>query len=148
MAASWMAQAMQQAEQAGLMNEVPVGAIVVLNDACIAAAHNAPISQGLPTAHAEVLALNAAARAIGNYRLPGAVVYVTLEPCLMCYGAMVHARIARCYYAAPDPKSGIVSTGLFTHVAQVVNHRVDCLPGSHAEEAGALLRHFFQQRRR
>ena len=147
MTTSWMAEAMLQAQQAMQCNEVPVGAVVVLDGTCIAAAHNAPISQGLPTAHAEILALNAAAQAIGNYRLLRATMYVTLEPCLMCYGAMVHARIDRCYYAAPDPKSGVVSTGLASHAEQVVNHRVECLPGTHTQESGDLLRHFFQQRR-
>ena len=147
MTTQWMAQAMEKARQAALCGEVPVGAVVVRQDNCVASAHNAPISQGVPTAHAEILALNAAAQAIGNYRLLGAVLYVTLEPCLMCYGAMVHARIDRCYYATPDPKSGVVSTGLLDQVERVVNHRVECILGSHTQEASDLLRHFFQQRR-
>ena len=106
----WMQVAMEQAETAATLGEVPVGAVLVLNDQLIAASHNAPITQRDPTAHAEIMVLRAAGAVIDNYRLINATLYVTLEPCLMCCGAMVHARIKRLVYGALDAKAGAVSS--------------------------------------
>jgi tRNA(adenine34) deaminase len=128
--------------------EVPVGAVVVVNGAIVAQAHNAPIGLGDPTAHAEVLALREAAQKLGNYRLPPAELYATLEPCAMCCGAAVHARVARVVYGAPDPKAGAVESlhRLLDDTRQ--GHRVEAVGGVLAAECGALLREFFETKRR
>jgi tRNA(adenine34) deaminase len=128
--------------------EVPVGAVVVLDGAIVGQAHNAPITLGDPTAHAEVLALREAARKVGNYRLPGAELYVTLEPCAMCCGAAVHARIARVVYGAADPKAGAVASRHRLLDDAGPGHRVEAVGGVLAAECGALLREFFETRRR
>jgi len=127
--------------------EVPVGAVVVLDDVIIAQAHNAPIAHGDPTAHAEVLALREAARKVGNYRLPRATLYATLEPCVMCCGAVIHARIARIVYGAADPKAGAVASRYRLLDDGRSNHRVDSLGGVLEAECGALLKEFFDTRR-
>ena len=127
--------------------EVPVGAVVVLDDVIIAQAHNAPIAHGDPTAHAEVLALREAARKVGNYRLPRATLYATLEPCVMCCGAAIHARIARVVYGAADPKAGAVASRYRLLDDGRSNHRVDSLGGVLEAECGALLKEFFDTRR-
>src|SRR5437867_12621882 len=127
--------------------EVPVGAVVVLDDVIIAQAHNAPIAHGDPTAHAEVLALGEAARKVGNYRLPHATLYATLEPCVMCCGAVIHARIARIVYGAADPKAGAVASRYRLLDDGRSNHRVDSLGGVLEAECGALLKEFFEARR-
>ena len=128
--------------------EVPVGAVVVLEGSIIAQAHNAPIALGDPTAHAEVLALREAAQKVGNYRLPGAELYATLEPCAMCCGAAVHARVARVVYGALDPKAGaVVSLHRLLDDARQ-GHRVDAAGGVLAGESGRLLREFFETKRR
>ena len=127
--------------------EVPVGAVVVLDDVIIAQAHNAPIAHGDPTAHAEVLALREAARKVGNYRLPRATLYATLEPCVMCCGAVIHARIARVVYGAADPKAGAVASRYRLLDDDRSNHRVDSLGGVLEAECGALLKEFFDIRR-
>ena len=134
--------------RAGLAaGEVPVGAVVVLNDVIIGQAHNAPIAHGDPTAHAEVLALREAARKVGNYRLPRATLYVTLEPCVMCCGAVVHSRIARVVYGAADPKAGAVASRYRLLDDGRSNHRVETLGGVLEAECGALLKEFFETRR-
>ena len=143
----WMALAIKQAEQAASENEIPVGAIIVLNDEVIGQGYNSPISNCDPTAHAEIQAIRDACQKLGNYRLPGATLYVTLEPCSMCAGAIVHARIARVVFAATEPKSGVVeSQGDFFH-ADYLNHKVTAAGGVLAELASEQLTQFFQYRR-
>jgi tRNA(adenine34) deaminase len=138
---------MAQARAAAGHGEVPIGAVVVKDGAVIAAAHNAPRGLHDPTAHAEVLAIRAAAQALGNERLDGCELWVTLEPCAMCAGAIAHARIARLYYAAADPKGGAVEHGarVFEHEQSL--HRPEVYSGMGEEEAGELLRAFFAARR-
>ncbi|MFV1973939.1 MAG: tRNA adenosine(34) deaminase TadA [Thiohalobacterales bacterium] len=143
----WMAQALTLAEQAAGQGEVPVGAILVLDDVRIGSGWNQPIGRHDPSAHAEVMALRDAGERLGNYRLAQAVLYVTLEPCLMCVGALVHARIARVVYAAPDPKSGAVDSCCRGFESPGLNHRVEATAGVMADECGELLRRFFRARR-
>jgi tRNA(adenine34) deaminase len=143
----YMHLAIAQAQAAALRGEVPVGAVVVLEDRVLAAAGNRTIGDCDPTAHAEMVALRAAANAAGNYRLIGAALYVTLEPCAMCAGAVVQARIARLIYGADDPKGGAVRTCLQVLDADALNHRVAVAPGILAEESAALLQSFFADRR-
>ena len=142
-----MRAALMQARAAVVAGEVPIGAVVIKDGAVIAAAHNAPRTLHDPTAHAELLAIRAAAVALGNERLDGCELWVTLEPCAMCAGAIAHARIARLYYAAADPNGGAVEHGarVFEH-AQCL-HRPEVYSGMGEEEAGALLRRFFQAKR-
>ena len=134
--------------RAGLAaGEVPVGAVVVVEDAIVAQAHNAPIALSDPTAHAEILALREAARKANNYRLPQATLYVTLEPCVMCCGAIVQARLARVVYGAADPKAGAVESRYRLLDDARANHRVDALGGVLAAECGAVLKQFFEAKR-
>jgi tRNA(adenine34) deaminase len=127
--------------------EVPVGAIVVVDGSIVGEGWNRTISANDPSAHAEIVALRAAGAAVGNYRLPGATLYVTLEPCAMCSGAIVHARLQRVVYAADDPKTGAAGSVFDTLVSPLHNHRVMVERGLHATEAGDLLRAFFRARR-
>jgi tRNA(adenine34) deaminase len=138
--------ALAQAALARAAGEVPVGAVVVQDGAVVGRGHNQPIGTSDPTAHAEVLALREAARAAGNYRLTGAVLYVTVEPCLMCVGAIVHARIATVVYGAPDPKSGAVRS-LLDPGTLPLNHRFDAVEGVLADECRDILQAFFRERR-
>ncbi len=134
--------------RAGLAaGEVPIGAIVVLDDVIIGQAHNAPIASSDPTAHAEVLALREAARKIRNYRLPGAALYATLEPCVMCCGAAIHARVARVVYGALDPKAGAVESRHRLLDDGRSNHRIETLGGVLEADCAALLKEFFEARR-
>ncbi|MFT4027389.1 MAG: nucleoside deaminase [Novosphingobium sp.] len=142
-----MAQAFAQARAAAAAGEVPIGAVVVKDGAVLAAAHNAPRALRDPTAHAEVLAIRAAARALGNERLDGCELWVTLEPCAMCAGAIAHARIAKVYYAAPDPKGGAVEHGARVFEQDQCLHRPEVYPGIGEAEAADLLRGFFRERR-
>ena len=142
----FMRLALAQAARARDAGEVPIGAVVVLGDAVVGAGFNQPVGSLDPTAHAEVLALRAAARAVGNYRLTGAVLYATVEPCLMCVGALVHARVAQLVYGAADPKGGAVRSLLDAH-ALSLNHRFESLEGVLADESRALLQEFFRSRR-
>jgi tRNA(adenine34) deaminase len=143
-----MEQALACARDAAARGEVPVGAVIVDGaGAVIARAANAPIAGHDPTAHAEILALRAAGQALGNYRLPGSVLYVTLEPCAMCVGALVHARVARIVYGAADPKSGACGSVFELASNPKLNHRIEVTGGVLAEESAALLRHFFAARR-
>jgi len=139
--------ALAEAGQAETEGEVPVGAVVVREGEVIAAAHNRPIAAKDPTAHAEILALRAAAERLGNYRLAGCDLYVTLEPCAMCVGALVHARLQRLVYAAADPKGGAVASCLKLLESPHWNHRVEVRAGVLADEAAALLQRFFALRR-
>lgn len=144
----YMERALAQARQAASIGEVPVGAVLVQNGAVMSEAHNLIESTPDALAHAEMLVLREAARINGSWRLEGITVYVTLEPCPMCAGAMVLARIARLVYAAPDPKKGAVDSvyDVLRHPAN--NHRVEVSSGLLSEPAGKLLRDFFQDRRR
>ena len=139
--------ALVEARRAADAGEVPIGAVVVLDGMVIARAHNAPITLRDPTAHAEVLALRAAARETGNYRLERASVYTTVEPCLMCCGALVHARVARLVYGAADPKAGAAASLYRILDDGRLTHRVEVTAGVRAEECAALLTEFFRARR-
>jgi tRNA(adenine34) deaminase len=142
-----MALALRQAEAAVAAGEVPIGAVVAKDGAVIAAAHNAPRTLHDPTAHAELLAIRAAAQALGNERLDGCELWVTLEPCAMCAGAIAHARIARLYYGAPDPKGGAVEHGARVFEQDQCLHRPEVYPGIGEAEAAEMLRGFFRERR-
>jgi len=143
----WMRVAIAQAHAAAAIGEVPVGAAIVAGGQLLAAAHNAPISRSDPGAHAEMLALRAAARQRGNYRLPGCTLYVTLEPCTMCAGAALHARLARVVYAASDPKTGAAGAVHNVFAISAINHHTQVTGGVLAHECAALLSDFFRQRR-
>lgn len=139
--------ALALAVKAGEGGEVPVGAVVVRDGEVVGRGWNAPIGAHDPTAHAEVCALRAAATALGNYRLPGCVLYVTLEPCLMCAGAIMHARIARIVYGARDPKTGACGSVVDAFAEPRLNHHAQTVGGVLADECGALLSAFFADRR-
>lgn len=142
-----MQQALRLAEQASEQGEVPVGALVVLNEELVGEGWNQPISSCDPTAHAEIIALRAAAKHIGNYRLTGATLYVTLEPCLMCAGAMVHARIQRLVFGASDPKRGAINSTAQAFETQGLNHRVEVAGGLMQSACAEQLQQFFRTRR-
>lgn len=139
--------ALDQAALARALNEVPVGAVLVAGGQVIGAGYNRPISAHDPTAHAEVVALRAAASALGNYRLTGATMYVTVEPCLMCVGAMVHARIATVVYGATEPKSGAIVSMTNAHELSGLNHRLGVIGGVLEDDCRAILQEFFKERR-
>ena len=142
-----MAEAMALAEAAQAAGEVPVGAVLVIDDEVVAGAANAPIRLHDPTAHAEILTLRAAGERVGNYRLPGSTLYVTLEPCPMCAAAMVHARVQRLVYAAADPKTGAAGSVMDLARDPRLNHRLEVAGGVLADQASALLKDFFRARR-
>jgi tRNA(adenine34) deaminase len=142
----FMRLALAQAAHARAAGEVPVGAVVVQDGAVVGRGYNQPIATSDPTAHAEVLALREAARAAGNYRLTGALLYVTIEPCLMCVGAIVHARISTVVYGAADPKGGAVRS-LLDPGSLPLNHRFEAIEGVLADECRELLQSFFRARR-
>lgn len=142
-----MQQALEQARMGESAGEVPIGAVVVRDGKVIAAAHNQPRGLHDPTAHAEVLAIRAAAAALGNERLDGCELWVTLEPCPMCAGAISHARIGKLYYAAPDPKGGAVEHGARVFEQAQCLHRPEVYSGMGESEAADLLRAFFAARR-
>lgn len=135
------------AREAGAAGEVPVGAVVVLDGEVIGRGFNQPILRHDPTAHAEIMALRDAADRAGNYRLPGATLYVTLEPCVMCTGAIMHARVARVVYGARDPKTGAAGSVVDLYGEGRLNHHADIEGGVLAEQCGALLSSFFAARR-
>ena len=143
----WMLQALELARRAEQEDEVPVGAVLVLDGRIVGEGWNRNITASDPTAHAEIQALRDAGQRLGNYRFPGATLYVTLEPCVMCAGAIVHARIARVVYGAADPKTGAAGSVFDTLVSDRHNHRVDVQAGLCADESSRLLRHFFRARR-
>ena len=144
----WMSKALELAEQAALRNEVPVGAVIVYDNEIIGRGSNNPISSNDPTAHAEIIALREAAQKIKNYRLVNADIYVTLEPCAMCAGAMVHSRVKRLVYGAADLKTGAAGS-VFNLVAHPqLNHQVEVTAGVFALETGAMLSQFFKRRRK
>jgi tRNA(adenine34) deaminase len=146
--AHWMRYALNRAIEAGERGEVPVGAIVVVDGDLIAEGFNQPIATNDPTAHAEIVAIRRAAAELGNYRLTGASLYVTIEPCQMCVGAMVHARIARLIYGAPEPKAGAIESAMRAHEHPSLNHRMEVTGGILASEAREVMQDFFRERRR
>jgi tRNA(adenine34) deaminase len=143
----FMQQALEQAHLAALAGEVPVGAVIVRNGEVIARAFNQPITHHDPSAHAEMLALRQAALSEENYRLPDTTLYVTLEPCTMCAGAMLHARVDRIVYGAADPKTGAAGSVLDVFSSKQINHQTIVEGGVMAQECGQLLRNFFKERR-
>jgi tRNA(adenine34) deaminase len=143
----FMQLALEQAQHAWSAGEVPVGAVVVKDGELIAVGYNQPIGRHDPTAHAEIVALRAAAERLGNYRLPGCELFVTLEPCVMCSGAMMHARLARVVYGAADPKTGACGSVVNLFEQERLNHHTELVGGVLADEASALLRGFFAARR-
>jgi len=143
----YMRLALTEAERARLVGEVPVGAVVVLDGSVIGTGFNQPIAAHDPTAHAEVIALRAAATAIGNYRLTNATIYVTVEPCLMCVGAMVHARIGLVVFGATEPKAGALVSMTAAHELAGLNHRLDTLGGVLEADCRHVLQEFFKSRR-
>lgn len=142
-----MRQALREAQRARQEQEVPVGAVVVRDGRIVARAHNRPIRLNDPTAHAEILALRRAARKLGNYRLSGCALYVTIEPCAMCAGAMVQARLKRVVFGAPDPKAGAAGSVLSILNHPKLNHRVKVVSGVLAGDCSSILRDFFRARR-
>ncbi|MBB5606179.1 MULTISPECIES: tRNA adenosine(34) deaminase TadA [unclassified Janthinobacterium] len=146
--AGFMQLALEQAQHAWDLGEVPVGAVVVKDGAVIAVGYNQPIGRHDPTAHAEIQALRAAAEKLGNYRLPGCELYVTLEPCVMCSGAMLHARLSRVVFGASDPKTGACGSVLNLFEQAALNHQTAISGGVMADECGAFLKRFFVERRR
>jgi tRNA(adenine34) deaminase len=143
----WMQRALSLADHAAAAGEVPVGAVLVRDDDELGAGWNAPIASNDPTAHAEIMALRAAAAAAGNYRLPGSTLYATMEPCPMCAGAIVQARVARVVYAARDERWGAVESVFEILGSRSLNHHVDCAGGVLAEESARRLKSFFEARR-
>lgn len=143
----FMREAIAQAKLANEKNEVPVGAIVVLNGEIVGRGFNQSISSNDPTAHAEILALRDAAKHINNYRLVGADLYVTIEPCTMCAGAMVHGRVKRIIYGASEPKAGVVHSQQNIFKEPYFNHNIEVLSGVLAEECSAVMQAFFKRRR-
>lgn len=143
----WMRQALLLAQQAEQNGEVPVGAVIVLNNQLIGSGWNQPISQRDPTAHAEVVALRAACLQQQNYRLPNSTMYITLEPCIMCAGAIVHARIERVVFATTEPKTGAAGSCFDIFNTNQLNHHVNCEQGVLAEQSSKLLRDFFRSKR-
>jgi tRNA(adenine34) deaminase len=139
--------ALDQARLAAQAGEVPVGAVVLHQGRVLATGHNRPITDHDPTAHAEIVALRAAAQLLGNYRLPECELFVTLEPCAMCAAAMLHARLKRVVFGATDPKTGCAGSVLNVFAVSELNHQTDCHGGVLAEESAELLREFFAQRR-
>ncbi|MDA0897109.1 MAG: tRNA adenosine(34) deaminase TadA [Proteobacteria bacterium] len=145
--ALWMQLALEQARLAESQGEVPVGAVLVIGEALVAAAYNAPISGCDPSAHAEIAVLRKAAGLLNNYRLPTATLYVTIEPCTMCIGAIIHSRVQRVVFGAREPRAGAVVSQLKLAEQDFYNHRVEVTEGVLADECGALVSSFFRSRR-
>jgi len=143
----WMRLAIAQAKLAAAAGEVPVGAVLVRDEQLLASGFNRPISAQDPTAHAEIQALRSAAMVVVNYRLPGTTLYVTIEPCTMCIGALIHARVARLVFGAREPRAGAVCSHLHLLDAHNFNHHMSFTEGVLAEECGSLLVEFFRERR-
>jgi len=143
----FMSLALQEAQKSQEMNEVPVGAIIIMNGEVISKSHNKSISQNDPTSHAEINALRNAANKVGNYRLTGATLYVTLEPCAMCYGAIVHSRIPRLVFGAYDPKTGVCGSSIKLHEQECFNHTPEIVGGVLEEDCSLILKDFFKERR-
>ncbi len=144
---AWMREALDEAANGFASGEVPVGAVVVLGGVVVGRGYNQPIASHDPTAHAEIVALRAAAATVGNYRLTGADLYVTVEPCLMCVGALVHARIRTLVFGTPEPKAGAVVSMMAAHEAPGLNHRVQVVAGILEPACRAIMQRFFRERR-
>jgi tRNA(adenine34) deaminase len=144
---AWMRRALALAAHAADNGEVPVGAVVVVDGAVVGEGWNQPIATSDPTAHAEIVAMRMASRHLRNYRLSGATLVVTVEPCLMCVGAMVHARIATVVYGAPEPRAGALGSAIAAHETPGLNHRLAVEGGVLADECRALMQTFFRDRR-
>jgi tRNA(adenine34) deaminase len=143
----WMREALLEAREAEAENEVPIGAIVLLNEKVIGRGHNRSIQLNDPTAHAEILALRQSSHNISNYRIPGSILVVTIEPCVMCVGAMIQARIETLLYGAPDPKAGAIHSCFRLAEASCLNHKIQTVSGILGQECGSLLKEFFSTRR-
>ena len=144
---TWMRRALTLAARAGESGEVPVGALVIVDGHVVGEGWNQPIATSDPTAHAEIVAMRAASRAVKNYRLSGATLVVTVEPCLMCVGAMVHARIGTVVYGAPEPRAGALGSAIAAHDTPGLNHRLAVVGGVLADDCRALIQTFFKERR-
>lgn len=144
---AWMTRALALAAEAEAQGEVPVGALVILDGEVVGEGFNQPIASGDPTAHAEIVAMRQAAARVKNYRLSGATLVVTVEPCLMCVGAMIHARIGTVVYGAPEPRAGALGSAIAAHETPGLNHRLAVVGGVRAEECRALMQRFFRERR-
>jgi tRNA(adenine34) deaminase len=144
---AWMALAIEQAKLAEKIEEVPVGAVLVQDNQLIASAHNQPISNNDPTAHAEIQLLRAAGKQLNNYRFPDTTLYVTLEPCTMCLGAMIHARVSRIVFGAYDQKTGVCGSCQDLSTSKCFNHSIETEGGILADECKQLLQKFFKKRR-
>ncbi|MDA0929179.1 MAG: tRNA adenosine(34) deaminase TadA [Proteobacteria bacterium] len=143
----WMALALEQAKFSAREGEVPVGAVLVADNELLAAAHNAPISSHDPTAHAEIRVLRQASQSLGNYRLPGTTLYVTIEPCTMCVGALIHARVERLVFGAREPRAGAVVSQQRLLEEGHYNHRIQVLEGILADSCGQIMQAFFRDKR-
>ncbi len=143
----WMREALAEAGKAEAEGEVPVGAVLLINEKIVGRGHNHSIRAHDPSCHAEILALRHAAHNMKNYRLPGSILVVTIEPCVMCTGAMIHARVEHVIYGAPDPKGGALDSHFHLGAADPLNHRIEVTSGILAEECSSLLRSFFESRR-
>jgi tRNA(adenine34) deaminase len=143
----WMKEALAEACKASDEGEVPVGAVVLLDGKIIGRGHNSPIQRHDPTAHAEIMALRHAAHVMANYRIPGSVLVVTIEPCIMCLGAMIQARVDEVIYGAPDPKAGAIQSCFHLADTHQLNHRIGATSGVLEADCGALMRSFFAARR-
>jgi tRNA(adenine34) deaminase len=139
----WMREALEEARKAEAAGEVPVGAVILLNGKIVGRGHNNPICAHDPTAHAEILALRQAAQNITNYRLPGSILIVTMEPCIMCVGAMIQARVEELVYGTADPKAGAVRSRYRLAEENLLNHRIRVMPGILEKECGSMLKTFF-----
>jgi tRNA(adenine34) deaminase len=144
---TFMRAALNEARRGFAAGEVPVGAVVVLNNEIVGRGFNQPIGSDDPTAHAEIVALRQAAGVLGNYRLVGSTMYVTIEPCLMCVGAMVHARVGTLVFGAPEPKAGAVVSSCRAHELPSLNHRIEVVGGVLEEDCRATIQEFFKTRR-
>lgn len=142
-----MARALTLAAEAEAQGEVPVGALVVIDGEVVGEGFNQPIASGDPTAHAEIVAMRQAAARMKNYRLSGATLVVTVEPCLMCVGAMIHARIGTVVYGTPEPRAGALGSAIAAHETPGLNHRLAVVGGVRADECRALMQRFFRERR-
>jgi tRNA(adenine34) deaminase len=143
----FMRAALELAREARERGEVPVGAVLVMDGEIMGRGFNQPVSRNDPTAHAEIVALRQAGRAAGNYRLPGSTMYVTIEPCQMCVGAMVHARVARVVYGTPEPKAGAIESAMRAHEHPSLNHRLEVTGRVLEDECREVIQAFFQERR-
>ena len=144
---AWMTRALALAAEAEAQGEVPVGAVVVIGGEVVGEGFNQPIASGDPTAHAEIVAMRQACVRMKNYRLSGATLVVTVEPCLMCVGAMIHARIGTVVYGAPEPRAGALGSAIAAHETPGLNHRLAVVGGVRADECRALMQAFFKDRR-